>query len=250
MDRKLLNFVNGIGELAPEVIKANLFTHISEEDPYYFIHAVASNDMLCKIPKDLLTEDVLSFENGDGWTAVHYAAQVNGLEEVPNLTDKLLGLQTNDGQTPLHIVASLWVQDLRFVLDRFPPSRPLVEKAMLLKDEFGYTVLHTAVCSALEAGSKEDIADILPVGCFTPKTLMATDYCFSEDELRGAVDLTKGECPLQLIAQHYPSFVGNFIGMNLPERARSILGDEWWDAHLALLKEPTPATPDFDVDMF
>jgi len=251
MKERLLAFATGETDAIPiEILQKYLCSQISDTDPFFFIHIAALHERLPAIPQHLLTDAVLTFQASDGWTAVHYAANAQNLVQIPNPTENLFSVQTEDSRTPLHIIAENGIYDKNGLFTRYPPDCPIFESALLIRDEFGKTPLHTAIEAAMEEGVNLDYA--MPLACYTPKTLLATDYKFSEEELRYEVDTSKGISPLELIIKNFPEFAENFLTIELPERAKKIVGEDWWARHIEIIvaKALTTESEATDMDLF
>jgi len=211
--------------LPDRIIEKHLKTQVRDIEPYYFIHILADNGELNRIPDKFLTKDTLSFKALDGWTAMHYAAASSCLHQIPNLSGELLEISSKGVATPMHYITE--AREWKLVEQFLTPER------ICTRDETGATLLHAAI--------DNNSPDELPSKMFTPETLMAED--------------DYGTCVWHVIADHHPEFIENFLGMEFPSACARITGKEWWNKNEEILRKKKDVgkraqTEVHDIDLF
>ena len=231
------------------------------------LHLAAKYDHLIQVPKKILTDESMTKQNNEGWTPLHWALsrlQINeqtiGLSgwimpfHVPSkiLTAKNLLYQTNTGWTPAHFLAG--------TVAICQVTEDVLEKVLLAADSNGITPLSCA--------ARNGKLDLVPKQFLTPAYLTVADID-GETPIHLAADNghlhqlkevlsrellmckdKRGRTPLHL-AEEKGTLAG-ILGINLPDEARSIIGDYWWELNQRILKEANiPAgTPTISEDIY
>ena len=125
------------------------------------------------LQKMLLLGSDPNIKDSNGWTALHYAAQIGDLESVKILIEKKADINafSNNGRTPLHMAAKMNRKDVvNYLVDKILEKYKTNNQIYLnAKDEHGCTPSHLA--------AKEGNTSCLEILLSKGADKYATDFC-------------------------------------------------------------------------
>jgi len=235
------------------------------------LHWAAAYGSLDQVPKDVLTVKNITHQ-GKGytitlgarsgvigqctWTPLHLAARYGHLTQLPTeaLTVEALTTNTSVG-TPLHIAAEYGH------LDQVPKEIFLNTKPPIFNGQ-NNTLRHNNPILAPDANNSTFLhratwyshLDQLPIAFLTSGNMLISGpsgesplhsaashgclYQLPREVLSGhnlLIKATRGWTPLQSAIEH--DTLDQVLGIDLPEEARGIVGEEWWKKNQKLLSE-------------
>jgi len=181
------------------------------------LHLAAENGHLDQVPSELLTETNLKQYAKGGITVMHHAMKCKCKLPEQLLVPKLFLSKNVRGMTPLDVAVE------HGHLDNIPLE---MEEVLLQPDEEGKTALHKAALAG--------ILNQLPKPLLTAQNLLLTDnngispleYAVrsSAPSLMAAIDIDQNEA------------LAPILGTELPETARAIVGEDWWEQNEKIRK--------------
>jgi len=179
------------------------------------LHHMAVSDQLKHLPLAAFTPQTLTVRDNDGMTPMHCAAAEGQLQDIPKnqLTKRNLTIRDWEGWTPVHSAAA------NGHLNQIP-SELLTTAVLTGKDVFGWSPIHAAAAH----GHLNQIPEAIL------KKALLTEQTFD------------GHTPLQVAAN--TNQLDSLLGIELPEAARAIVGEKWWENNLHKINEHAPEIQD------
>jgi len=192
-------------------------------------HALAEAGQLDKVPKGILTEQILSQRDNSGHTVIHKAAMSGCLLQVPKefIHEVSLSKRTRLGVTAFHLAAE------NGHLDQIPQELLTTKKLLQANNDCGMTALHfAALCGHLDKFPKE---------LLTAKNLLLEDID----------DIT----PFQHADAN--NYLDQLLGLELTDKRFEELNREWYEKNLNFCSELrrskenlTPKDDSSDIELF
>ena len=200
------------------VNRRNMEAHLRATGETIF-HTAAQCDFK-GVPSELMLEKNMQIPNSLGATVFHIAAAKGVLNHMPVgfLTESNMLKPDWEGSSVFHVAAQ------NGHIDQIPKEL-LTEQNMLRSDSNGDTVLHGL---ALRGELRK-----LPVSLLTERTLLASNA---------------GATVLHVALKH--DKLDQLLGLELPDKARNILGDAWYSANLAAVALKNPSSQEHAIDLF